>query len=335
LSGSVNSHTGATLHDVARHAGVSIASVSRLVNGFTVKPSLEGRIQKAIVELNYRPNSAGRALRAQKSDQICLSIPDISNPVYQAITKGVQNGFIGSKYRLMLAPRILTVDDVLHQISSLNSNYADGFILLSLVNDPRISEAISSLEIPVVAIGNVEVGPNVGTIKVASGALEIAVTFLNEKYGDKILFLNGPAATIPGRLRKEGFLAAMKKIGQQGSKNILEAKAFSLEAAIEALSNFKDLNEYRSVICGNDLIAAGLLRHISEKGLKAPDDLAIVGIDNTDLATILSPALTTIDYSSEKRGEMAAAFLLKKLKEPETPPMKIEIQPKLVLRASA
>ena len=73
-------HGRATLHDVARKAGVSIASVSRLVNGQTVRPNLEGRIQEAIEQLNYQANSAGRALRARRTEQICLSVPDISNP---------------------------------------------------------------------------------------------------------------------------------------------------------------------------------------------------------------------------------------------------------------
>lgn len=335
MSGAEKTHNRVTLHDVARRAGVSIASVSRLVNGQTVKPNLEGRIQEAISSLNYRPNSAGRALRARRTDQICLSVPDISNPVYQAITRGVQSGFVGTDYRLMLAPRILSVDDILQLINSLNSNYADGFILLSLVDDPRIKKAISELDIPVVTIGNVDVDSAIDTIKVASGALEIAVNFLNKKYGKKILFLNGPASTIPGRSRRKGFISAMNKVDPTPEKHIIEADSFSVEGAVKALKTVKKIDSYKSIICANDLLAAGALRHLASIGIKVPTEMAVMGIDNTDLATILNPSLTTIDYGAERRGQLAASFILERLLNPEIATRRIEIKPLLVERESA
>ncbi len=170
--------TRATMHDVAREANVSIASVSRFINGQTVRKEIEPRITKAILTLNFKPNSAGRALRASKTQQICLSLPDISNPVYQTITKGVQNILNETDYRLMLAPRNLSVEENLTLIDSLDSNYADGLIFLSLVDDPRIRKALLKLSIPAVVIGNVEVHEEVDTIKVASGAVELAFTYL-------------------------------------------------------------------------------------------------------------------------------------------------------------
>ena len=200
----------ATMHDVAREANVSIASVSRFINGQTVREEIEPRITKAISALNFKPNSAGRALRASKTQQICLSVPDISNPVYQTITKGVQNILNGTDYRLMLAPRNLTVEENLALIDSLDSNYADGFIFLSLVDDPRIRKAFSKLRIPAVVIGNVQVHDEVDTIKVSAGAVELGLTYLVDKYGGEVLFLNGPTSTIPGRNREKGFLDLLK-----------------------------------------------------------------------------------------------------------------------------
>jgi LacI family transcriptional regulator len=325
----------ATMHDVAREANVSIASVSRFINGQTVREEIEPRIKSAILTLNYKPNSAGRALRASKTEQICLSVPDISNPVYQLITKGVQNVLQDTHYRLMLAPRNMSVEENLALLDSLDSNYADGFIFLSLVDDPRIRKAFLKLSIPTVVIGNVQVHEEVDTIKVTSGAVEMALTYLKQKYGGEVLFLNGPSSTIPGKNRELGFLKAMKKNGVDGSKHILEASAFSVEAGLAALEKVKSIGKYRSIICANDLLAAAALRFLSLLKIDVPGEIAVIGIDNTDLAKFLSPSLTSIDYKSEYRGELAAKFMLERLKNPNTSYKKIEISPELVERESA
>ena len=323
------------MHDVAREANVSIASVSRFINGQTVREEIEPRITKAISALNFKPNSAGRALRASRTEQICLSVPDISNPVYQTIAKGVQNILDDSQYRLMLAPRNMSVEENLALIDSLDSNYADGFIFLSLVDDPRIRKAFLKLSIPAVVIGNVEVHEEVDTIKVAAGAVELALSFLVEKYGGEVLFLNGPTSTIPGRNREKGFLEAMHNRGIDGSKHIVEATGFNVPAGLEALGKIKNLSKYRSIICANDLLAAAALRFLATLKIEVPNKIAVIGIDNTDLANVLSPALTSIDYKSEYRGELAAKFILERLSDPDTAYRKINIAPELVERESA
>ena len=327
--------TRATMHDVAREANVSIASVSRFINGQTVREEIEPRIKSAISALNFKPNSAGRALRASKTDQICLSVPDISNPVYQTITKGVQNILNETDYRLMLAPRNLTVEENLALIDSLESNYADGFIFLSLVDDPRIRKAIMKLQIPTVVIGNVQVHEEVDTIKVSSGAVEMAVTFLIDKYGGQVLFLNGPSSTIPGKNRRKGFLDAMEKRDVDGAAHVLEAESFTVEAGLKALAGIKNVNNYRSIICANDLLAAAALRYLSSLKIAVPNNIAVIGIDNTDLASVLSPSLTSIDYKSEYRGELAAKFILDRLLDPKSIYQKVNISPELVERESA
>lgn len=327
--------TRATMHDVAREANVSIASVSRFINGLTVREEVEPRITKAISSLNFKPNSAGRALRASKTQQICLSVPDISNPVYQTITKGVQNILNQTDYRLMLAPRNLSVEENLALIDSLDSNYADGFIFLSLVDDPRIRKAFLKLSIPAVVIGNVEVHDEVDTIKVSSGAVELALTFLVDKYGGDVLFLNGPTSTIPGRNREKGFLEAMQNRGIDGTKHVVEAESFNVDTGLAALAKVKNISKYRSIICANDLLAAAALRFLSTLKIEVPNKIAVIGIDNTDLASVLSPALTSIDYKSEYRGELAAKFILDRLNDPNTAYRKLSIAPELVERESA
>jgi len=236
---------------------------------------------------------------------------------------------------MMLAPQVSTAEEVLQQINSLNGQYADGLILLSLVDDPRIQKAVERIELPVVIIGNIEISGKRDSLKVAPTALEIAVKYLNDKYGRKILFVNGPQNTIPGKIRGAGFERAIRELGITKTCHTIEAKSFTVMGAVEALSGVKNLDSFRSVMCANDVLAAGALRFFSLNKVNVPDDVAVMGIDNTDLATILSPSLTTIDYNSEQRGRLAAEFLLERIQNPSAPIKKIEMQPKLVMRDSA
>jgi LacI family transcriptional regulator len=326
-----------TLHAVAKRAGVSIASVSRVVNGIAAGGATEERVREAISELGYEPNSAARALKVNASEQICLALPDLSNPVYQSMIRGVQNSFKLSKYRVMLSPSLSTTEEVIKQLKSLGRNYADGLIINALVADEEVRELIENLRIPVVTIGSSFSTSNLDSIQVDSvrGAA-MAVEYLYQENRKKILFLNGPWMTNPAIRRKEGFLTAMKAFGvKKPESHIANAKAFNPQAAVNALQSVADLNTYDGILCGNDYLAAGAIKFLSQKRIRVPEDIAVIGIDNTDLAALLNPTLTSVDFKAEYRGELAAKFLLERLENPNLAARKVKIEPELVVRESA
>ena len=329
--------TKPNLHAVAELAGVSIASVSRVVNGIAAGSATEERVRNAILELGYEPNSAARALRVNASEQICLALPDLSNPVYQSIIRGVQKGFKISNYRLMLSPSLSSTEEVVKQLKSLGRNYADGLIINALVEDEEIKDLIGNLRIPVVIIGNSFASLRLDTIQVDSvrGAA-MAVEYLNKNDRKQVLFLNGPWRTTPAALRKEVFLTAMKAAGVKNPQShIANAKAFNPPAAVKALEDVKNLNRYDAILCGNDFLAAGAIKFLSQKKIRVPDDIAVIGIDNTDLAPLLTPTLTSVDFKAEYRGELAAKFLLERLQNPGLPMRNSKIEPEIVIRESA
>ena len=326
-----------TLHAVAERAGVSIASVSRVVNGISAGGATEERIRKAIKDLGYEPNSAARALKVNASEQICLALPDLSNPVYQSMIRGVQKSFKLSKYRVMLSPSLSSTEEVIKQLKSLGRNYADGLIINALVADEEVEELISSLRIPVVIIGSSFASLDLDSIQVDSvlGA-SMAVEYLFKNGREDILFLNGPWMTNPAKRRKEGFLKSMRAHGVKNPENhIANAKAFNPNAAVQALEEVANLKKYNAILCGNDFLAAGAIKFLSQKKIRVPEDVAVIGIDNTDLAPLLNPTLTSVDFKSEYRGELAAKYLLERLENPELPARKIKVEPALVIRESA
>ena len=325
-----------TLHSVARRAGVSIASVSRVINGLPSSSINEERIRRAIAELGYQPNSAARALKVNASEQICLALPDLTNPVFQAMTRGVQLGFRFSKYRLMLSPSLSTTEEIVRQLKSLGRNYADGLIINSPIIDEEVEELLNGLKIPVVLMGNSNDRLEFDNIYVDSvrGAA-LAVEYLYSIGREQILLLNGPSKTHPAKRRKEGFISVLKSSGVKNpDSHVVHANSFSPTAAKEALEEVGNLKKYNAILCANDLLAAGAIKHLSTHGFHVPADMSVVGIDNTDLAELLNPTLTSVDFKAQHRGELAAQYLLERLENPRLPVRKMIIEPELVIRNS-
>lgn len=326
-----------TIFTVAERAGVSIASVSRVINGISTNTPNELKIRKAIADLGYQPHSAARALKVRATEQICIALPDLSNPVFQAMIRGVQRGFKFSKYRLMLSPSLSTTEEVVKQLKSLGKNYADGLIINALVIDEEVEELLLGLRIPVVLIGTSSPKLNFDNVSVDSvrGAIN-AVDYLFESGRKKILFMNGPWITNPAKRRKEGFIKGMKKHGfRQPESLIINAKSFSAIGAYQALEAVEKIEEYDAILCANDLLAAGTIKFLSEHKFKVPNDVSVIGIDNTELAGLLNPTLTSVDFKAEHRGEIAAKFMLERLANPELAPRKLIVEPEIVKRESA
>lgn len=326
-----------TINAVALQAGVSVASVSRVMNGFSARPETELRVRAAIADLGYQPNSAARALKVRESDQICLSFADIGNPAYVSMTRGVGRILHESKYRLLLASSFSTVGEIIKQLESMGRGYADGLIISPIYSDPEITELISQLKMPVVLIGTMPDGLEVDNVHVDSSlGIKLAVTHLKLRGRSKIGLLNGPLSTNPGRRRDEGFKKVLKNLKLSFKEDhIIQAEDFTSQSAYDAISHYEKLSEIDALICGNDLMAAGALRYLSEENIEVPAKIAVVGIDNTELASLVKPTLTSVDLLAEKRGELAAKLLLDRIANPKRAPKTIVVEPELIVRGSS
>lgn len=326
----------ATIGAVAKQAGVSIASVSRVINGTAARAETERRVRAAIIDLGYQPNSAARALKVRKSEQICLSFDDLGNPAYVSMTRGVGHVLSSTHYRLILSSAFSSVEEIVKHLETMGRGFADGLIISPIYSDPRIASLISRLRIPVVLVGTLPEGLDVDNVHVDSAAgIDMAVEHLVATGRTKIALVNGPVSTNPGRRRKIAFEKALTSRGLALSdESVIQADAFSPEAGYAAISNFKSLKKIDAVIGGNDQLAAGVMKFCFEKSIHIPSDLALIGIDNIDLASLLRPTLTSIDLRAEERGEIAANLMLDRLANPDRPSKQITVAPKLVIRES-
>ena len=326
----------ANIEAVAKQAGVSVASVSRVINGTAARADTEERVRKAIAELGYQPNSAARALKVRQSDQICLSFDDLANPAYIAMTRGVGRAISSSKYRLILSSAFSSVEEIVKHLETMGRGFADGLIISPIYSDDRITKLISELKMPVVLVGTLPEGLNVDNVYVDSSAgIAMAVKHLIETGRSKIGLINGPLTTRPGMRRKAAFEKAIIGAGLSFDKNsVFQANTFSPEAGYFALSEVSDISKFDAFVCANDQLAAGAMKFASENNISIPADIAIIGVDNTDMASLLHPTLTSIDLKAEERGEIAAALMLDRLANPDRAPKQIVVEPKLVIRES-
>lgn len=325
-----------TIRSVAEEAGVSIASVSRVINGLAAREDTEERVWKAIKALDYQPNSAARALKVRRSEQICLSFDDLANPAYTMMTRGVGQALSATEYRLVLASAFSSVEEIIKHLKTMGRGFADGLIISPIYGDVRITKLLSNLQIPVVVIGTLPEGINADNVWVDSSAgVAAAVVHLKQVGRKKIAFLNGPLSTNPGRRRLAAFHTALASNNLRSiSENVFQADAFSPDSAYQTISSSKNLSKFDSIICANDQLAAGLMKYCSQNQIDIPSDLAVIGIDNTDLSSLMRPTLTTIDLHAEERGTIAAQLMLQRLSDPTRPFQKIVVEPTLVIRES-
>ena len=324
----------ATIKSVAERAGVSIASVSRVINGAAARGDTEERVWKAIKAVDYQPNSAARALKVRKSEQICLSFDDLANPAYAMMTRGVGQSLSATGYRLVLASAFSSIEEIVKHLETMGRGFADGLIISPIYSDKRITKLLSNLQIPVVVIGTLPEGIDADNVWVDSAAgVATAVVHLKSIGRKKMGFLNGPLSTNPGRKRMAAFQNALTQNSLKGiSGNIIQADAFSPEAGLKAMLGSGNIKDFDSIICANDQLAAGLMKYCVENQIDIPTDLAIVGIDNTDLSSLMRPTLTSIDLHAEQRGAIAAQLMLERLSDPKRPTQKIVVEPTLIIR---
>jgi LacI family transcriptional regulator len=221
----------------------------------------------------------------------------------------------------------------------MGRGFADGLIISPIYSDERITKLISALQMPVVLIGTQPDGLDVDNVYVDSSAgIALAIEHLIETGRTKIGLINGPLSTKPGMRRKAAFEKAIKAAGFKFDKaSVIQANTFSPEAgyfAFSEISEISDFSKFDAFVCANDQLAAGAMKFASENGISIPGDIAIVGIDNTDMASLLHPTLTSVDLKAEERGEIAAQLMLDRLANPDRASKQITVEPKLIIRES-
>ncbi|GAA4213491.1 LacI family DNA-binding transcriptional regulator [Actinocatenispora rupis] len=330
---------GPTIVTIAERAGVSIASVSRVLNGQSARPETTERVLAAADALGYVPNAVARSLKSRRTNHIAFAMADIGNPVYLAMVREIQQVLRAAGYRLVLHSTDADVDDELEVLRGLGQRYVDGLILCPLrVTSGHLAE-LTRAPVPVVVIGSVPDGQPVDSVRADSRTgVSLAVRHLYEQGRRRIGFVNGPVDTVPGAARDAGFRAALAEVGLAYEESRVEIGDFYVEGGARAADRLLARADVDALLCANDLMAVGALRTLREHGRDVPADVAVVGMDDTDLATTTWPPLTSVGLGSAERGRRAAELLIDRITGATAragSPRQILVRPRLAVRGSS
>ncbi|GHG50695.1 LacI family transcriptional regulator [Flavimobilis marinus] len=331
--------TRVTLPDVAARAGVSLGSASRALHGTGASPAMVERVRAAAAELGYQPDATGRSLRMRKTFQIAFAVADIGNPVYVEMMTAIQSVVAERGYRLVVASTGGSPQSTAELVAGLAAGLVDGLILSPLRTSPELGQQLTSSGMPVVVIGRTGESTLDTVTTDSAGGIGQAVDHLLALGHRRIAFLNGPLDTTPGEARQRGFDAAAPAMAAVGAQAVecRVAADFTVAAGLEAARALLDEHPGRidALVAANDLLAVGAIKAAVERGLSVPGDLAVTGMDDTELAGVFQPSLTSVSLRSSERGRAAATLLLERLADPGRAATTVTVAPTLISRESS
>lgn len=313
---------------------MSIASVSRVLNGKAARPDTTDRVRAAAAELGYLPDAAARSLKLGSGRQVTLAVDDIGNPVYSELMQGVVDGLSGSGARLSIASTGHEPSELSALVRNLSRGLADGLVISPLRRSSELLRSLVDSPIPVVVVGNLADAVPLDSVRIDSaGAVRLAYRHLQSVGAARIAFVGGPPDTAPGSAR----LTAFRQLAQHDDGRVLVTGSFTVRSGERAWNKLAALSKAErpdAVLAANDLLALGILRGALSAGVPVPEQLAVAGIDDITFARVFSPALTSVSLRSRERGRLAAELLQHRMSEPSAPPQMRTVTPRLVVRES-
>ena len=293
-----SSRSKASIKDVARAAGVSIASVSRAMNagsGGGVSPATRAKVEKAAAELNYRPSWVGQALRGQTDDTYAMVISSIQNNFFSAVAWEIERRLNDRGAAMLIFNS--NEDPALQDrcLREVASRQVAGVFLLCAVESPGLSALAG--ETPVLFINRrVEALPDVPFVGIddRSAAAEMARAVLRDHPG-RLGLIYGPRSSLTSQRRLEGYRDTFAAAGRPLGPTDMEEAALSMESGYDGARRLLEGGSYDALVCGNDQIAYGAYRRCREMGLAVPEDIAIYGFDDNPLNQWLAPWLNTVN----------------------------------------
>jgi LacI family transcriptional regulator len=324
--------------DVAREVGVSVMTVSRVVNDKgEISPATRQRVLEVIQRLGYRPSAIARGLATNRTGTLGLVVPDIANPFFSDIARGVEEKAYAAGYNVFLCSTYEDRDREADVLRSLEEKRVDGLLLCSSRLDDAVLRTILT-GFPAVVLTNRQLeGHDACTVRVDSElGGRLATEMLLESGHRSVGFLTGPSTSVDGRLRVAGYHTAMEVAGVALDPNLERECPSNVDGGRlvgrEFLAVHRDLT---ALLCYNDLVAIGTLQACAELGLKVPRDLAVVGFDDIALAALVSPPLTTCGSPRFELGVEAMQLLLDRIEDGSSASQEVVVPPELVFRSSA
>jgi len=314
----------ATIEDVARHAGVSIRTVSRVINNRPdVADATRQRVKQAMLELKYRPNSLAQSMVTGSTKTIGVVLPDISNPFFGRAIRGCEDVLAQAGYNIFLCNTDENIKKEQKSLELLVDRRIDGIILWGSRADCTTLEGLLGRDLPTVTVDCEEFCGNNVSLKVANrqGALEIThhLIALGHQW---VGHLAGPSQRLTAQRRLSGYRQALEQAGLEFEPSLVVEAAPSVYHGYQAaLGLLQETNKLTAIFAYNDLMAIGAMLACQQLGLSVPRDVAIAGFDDIVTASLVSPALTTVRIDQYRLGALSGQLLLERLaqKQPGEP----------------
>lgn len=328
----------ATIYEVAKHAGVSLATVSRVMNDSAkVSPKTRQKVLSSMTALNYQPNSIAQSLASRRSNCVGVMVSELYGPIFGALVSSIENELTRAGKFTVFAVGHSDEDKEKEAINFLISRNCDALILhVEAVSDDYLRD-LSHGETPFVL-----------TNRVVSGLEDKCITLNNELGGylatrhlleighEDIAYISGPLTWGDAKARLAGHKRALEEAGMTFDRRLMIEGNYMLPSGYQAMLRLLDGDEhFTAVICANDEMAVGAMDALRERGLSVPDDISLVGFDNVRWAPFLSPKLTTVNYPIGEMGQMASRWVLKHVYKDNGVDIQSAFDPQLVVRGSA
>ncbi|HZX03250.1 LacI family DNA-binding transcriptional regulator [Kribbella sp.] len=331
--------------DVAARAGVSITTVSHALSGRRpVSEATRERVQRAIEELSYRPNEAARSLRGQPTTTVAVIVPDITNPFYPQLARGMQDVLSPKGYQALICSSDAEPVSRREIVEQMLARRVDGICISGYYDDHTDAEPAVEAGVPVVLFGHRAPYPGISTVTTDDiGAGRLATEHLLSRGHERIAFISGPSISGPSISgpsdvgppadRVAGYRAALESAGI--ADELVVHGPVSREGGAAGMRQLLALDHPpQAVVCTNDFVAIGAMQEALDRGLDVPGDVALVGFDDIDAAALVRPALTTMAVAIRRQGQAAAQLILDRIANPDQPPQATLFGTDLVQRQS-
>ena len=332
---------GATLEAVARVAGVSRATVSRVVNDSPrVSPEVRAAVETAIRDLGYTPNRAARSLVTRRSDSIAVVITEptgrlFSDPFFPRLVRGVANELAVRDMQLVLLMPERSEEP--RTVRYLTGGHVDGALLVSLHGDDPIPAALAARGVPGVFVGRPPQGAEVSYVDVDNrqGGRR-ATAHLLEQGARRVATIAGPEDMAAGIDRFDGWRDAIRAAGLEVDQRLVARGDFTHEGGAAAMERLlAAAPDMDGLFAASDLMAAGALAVLAARGIRVPEDVLVAGFDDSPIAAATRPALTSVRQPIEELGREGIHLLLDTIERSSRPPRRVVLATELVTRASS
>ncbi|QGP93237.1 Catabolite control protein A [Neomoorella glycerini] len=325
-----------TIKDVAARAGVSTATVSRVLNGEKVKEETEKKVLAAIEALGYRPNQIARSLKTQKTQTIGFVVPDFG-PFFMQVAEVVEDILNGYGYSLVVCNSDENPDREKDRVRMLAEKKVDGLLVVPTSDTAQHLIEIQEEGTPIVLVDRMVKDMQIDCVLVdnvngAYQAVEHLVTLGYRRIG----LINGRLEVTTGEERYRGFLRVFEDYNLPVDESLIYTGDFSTESGYELMKELMSLPEPPpAVFVANYYMTIGAMMAINELGIKVPRDLALVGFDDMELTKLANPPLTAVVQPMQEMGEKAAALIYKRVSGDNSGfPQMYRLKPELVIRHS-